>query len=202
MSNPNIIAKSKQLWVSLATDAAPIGERAVREYLDEWAGSLGVEIRNIVVKKLDEHGAFAVGINYMGCGMSPGWEAYEFVVKNPNVIHSTYEGNVDFIRRRQEHTAPHLRGLPHNVDEFMNGKIVELVNKVTGYEVAVGDIWVHSCDTLGDARAQPGNEGMVAFGALTRAGKIAFDKFLKVRGIEVPGPGEEQPYLKPHVCEA
>lgn len=195
MSNPRVIDDSKKLWERLATDAAPIGKRAVEEHVRKWADSLGVQIRNVVVVKLDGPGEYKVGVNYMGCGWDAKWEVYEFAVRNPNIISKDYEHNVEFIRHRQEYMAPHLRGLPHNVHQFLNDKIVELVNRVTGYSIAVGDIWVHSCDTLEDAKAQPGNEGMVAFGALTRAGQIAFDKFLEVRGIRVPGPDEEQKWL-------
>lgn len=180
MSSPYDLHKSKDLWERLATDAAPIGERAVREHLAKWAGSLGVQIRHIVVIKLDGPGEYKVGVNYMSVWPGEGWRVHEFVVRNPNVVSSEYR---------------------HNVDQFLNDKILELVNKVTGYQVAVGDLWVHVCPTLAEAQAQPGNEGMVSFGALTRAGQIAFDRFLEVRGITVPGPDEPQPYHA-HTCEA
>lgn len=184
---PNVVRDAKSMWVRLATEAAPLGKLAVQERLDKWAGQTGVEITSVAVAGKPKPGEFEVAVNFRNPNLLGGTsDTHHFVVDNPNVEFGQWEYTKDFILRRQKDMPPHLAGLPHNVDEFLYGKIVDLVNRKTGYTVAKGDLWAHSCDTLDAAENAGVHEGMVAFGAITSTGQIALDKYIEITGFKLP----------------
>jgi hypothetical protein len=187
--SPRTIADAKQMWVRLATEAAPLGKLAVQERLDKWGGQTGVEIISVAVAGKLNPGSFEVGVNFRNPHLLGGTnDTHHFFVDNPNLESTDYKVTERFITDRQSHMAPHLAGLPNNVDEFMYNKIVELVSRVTQYTVAKGDLWVHACDTLTAAENNGLHEGMIAFGAVTLAGQIALDKYMDITGLRLPEP--------------
>lgn len=184
---PRTISDAKDMWVRLATEAAPLGEQCVRERLDKWAGQTGVEIISVAVARKPKPGAFEVAVNFRNPHLLGGTsDSHHFFVDNPNVESVDYAVTKNFTLGRQKAMAPHLAGLPHNVDEFMYGKIVDLVRRTTGYTVARGDLWAHACDTLDAAENAGVHEGMVAFGAVTSTGQIAIDKYIEITGVRLP----------------
>lgn len=185
--SPRTIAEAKDMWVRLATEAAPLGELAVRERLDKWAGQTGVEIISVAVARKPKPGAFEVGVNFRNPHLLGGTsDTHHFFVDNPNIESTDYAATKNFILSRQRDLAPHLAGLPHNVDDFMYGKIVDLVRRETGYTVAKGDLWAHACDTLDAAENAGVHAGMVAFGAVTSTGQIAMDRYIEITGVRLP----------------
>jgi hypothetical protein len=180
----------KQVWLMAATDAAPLGPRAVQDQLEK-AHYDNVRVASVVVVPLQDH-AYKVRIGYH-YNATPELRYVELAVRNPNIECGTWEGNLNWIKQRQAALAPPCRGLPHNCDEFMTRTITEKVKRDTGYTgLGMGDLWVHSCATLDEAKAvgccgPAANEGMVAFGYLTRAGEIAFGKYLEVHQTATDG---------------
>lgn len=186
---PRTIKDAKDMWVRLATEAAPLGELCVRERLDKWAGQTGVEIISVAVARKPKPGAFEVAVNFRNPHLLGGTsDSHHFFVDNPNCECHTYESTRQFIAYQQKAMAPHLAGLPHNVDEFMYEKILDRVRAATGYTVARGDLWAHTCDTLDAAENAGVHEGMVAFGAVTGPGRIAMDKYIDITGLRLPEP--------------
>lgn len=187
--SPRTIHDAKDMWVRLATEAAPLGKLAVQERLDKWAGQTGVEIISVAVAAKPKPGEFEVAVNFRNPHLLGGTsDTHHFLVDNPNVEFASYAMTVDFIRNRQINMPPHLAGLPHNVEEFLYGKIVDLVWRKTGYTANKGDLWAHACDTLDEAENAGVREGIVAFGAITSTGQIALDKYIDITGLRLPEP--------------
>lgn len=180
----------KQVWLSVATDAAPLGEKAVEDQLLK-AHYDYVRVASVVVTALPDY-AYKVRIGYH-YNATPEVRYAEIAVRNPNIESSEWQYNLDSIKSRQAMLPAPMRGLPHNCDEFMTRTITEKVKRDTGYTgLGIGDLWVHSCKTLDEAKAvgccgPAANEGMVAFGYLTRAGEIAFGKYLEVHNTATDG---------------
>lgn len=181
----------KQVWLKVAADAAPLGSLAVKEQLEQ-AHFDNVQVASVAVVSLPDY-AYKVRICYHAYNAQADPRYAEIAVRNPNAESSDWACNLAFIRHRQDTLAPPVRGLPHNCDEFMTRTITEKVKRDTGYEgLSIGDLWVHACATLDEAKeigrcGPAANEGMVAFGYLTRAGEIAFGKYLKVHRTATDG---------------
>lgn len=179
-ANQRAIRESKPMWILTATKAAPLGKKAIQEYLGKWAEQLGVTIRHVAVVEHPDY-VFHVAINFFSGGILSGWEIYEFDVRNPNIVHAEWEKNRDWTIQQQARLSPGTRGLPHNADKFMTDTILSLVRRTTGYTgLTYCDLWVHVCEKIETAQGQQGNEGMVAFGPITEPGQIAFDRYLEL----------------------
>lgn len=174
-STEELMAYAQSTWKACAMAAAPLGALAVYEYLMSQGTTLGVDVRNIVTatNRFDPY-KIEVAVNYINREtFGSMYGTYVFDVRSPNVEHADYATTATWIGWQQEETTDPK----HNVNEFIYGKIIELVRKVTKYTVAKGDLWAHVHDTIEEAKRQPLHEGLVSFGSVTDCGTIALQKY-------------------------
>ncbi len=186
MADNGVKKGSFNIWVSLACEAASLGERGIKEYLIETGVLNDVTPTTVTAQAQPVFDAFLdcvrptfeVTVTYSrenetGCFM------FSIVQPEP---HATYEKAVEAIAAQQ--VGEKAKGLPHNVDAFMDGKIREVVAKVTGYTINPGDLWMHVLDNDTAVDSSVLRCGLVSFGAITRAGEIAIQKYRRVQAEE------------------
>lgn len=191
----------KRTWLAHITDAASLGPSAIKELL-LLSSTDRAHVSSVDVVGLGDD-AYKVKIGYRHRPCPTVEVRYvEIGVRRHLKRDRPYADFEAAIERRQREMPDHLAGRKHNVDQFMYDKILDLVRRVTGYEgLMYGDLWVHSCKTLDEAkgaavRGEGAHEGMVCFGYLTRAGEIAMQRFQ----ITQFGPDAEPVYATGDCC--
>lgn len=181
--------KAKAVWEMLITTAAPLGKKAIEDYVTKWGDTDGYKVRTVCATADGPPGRFTVHIVAVPTHTLEDATTVRFAVNNPNLCYDTWERNLAWIKQKQESMPPHLAGKPHNVDQFMTDTMLEKIRKATGYTgLTYGDLWFHSEPNIESAKANGAHEGMISVGYLTKAGQIAFDKWMEVMGLKMPEP--------------
>ncbi len=173
-------------WVGLACEVASLGELGIKEYLLE-SGKLNDTTPTEVSVRLSAffdvffdiiRPTFEIAVTY---SRENGTGCFIFAVAKPEP-HATYDKAVEAIAAQQ--VGARAKGLPHNVNAFIDGKMREVVSKVTGYTINPGDLWMHVLDNDTAVDSSVLRCGLVSFGPITRAGEIAIQKYRRVQAEE------------------
>ena len=166
--------RTLEYWKTQAYHAAPLGAKAVQDGIKEMAKHYSVEVAEVNVEYTRSRRGLTVSITHRDADGPPcaTLQFTQFGVVNyrPNPITDWQEALAD-IKLRQDNMPPHLRGYPVDVDEATYRKQLDQIREDTGYEAALGDfaMWL--------------NDKGHGFCYLTRAGEIAFKKWVEVRNI-------------------
>jgi len=179
--------KAKSVWEMLIRDAAPLGKKAIEDYVKKWGDTEGYTVLSVNAETDGSPMRFRVHVDVHSEDVMA--NIFTFAVYNPNLQYDTRERNLAAIRCTQASLPPHLAGRPHNIDKFMTDVMMDKVKKATGYTgLAYGDLWFHSEPTIESAKAHGAHEGMISVGYLTKAGQIAFYKWIDVMGLKLTEP--------------